>query len=164
MGIFSVLYTIKDAKNADSSTEIAVPDTFSLLQITGFATQMAALINATIKGQITRIGIVLSVTLPAGLRTEPDADSDVEEGARFQFNSVGGFKTGFRLATFDEAFIPSNTRSVDTTATEVAALIAAMNNGLVVSGATVIPCDKRGADVIGLSAAKEQFQSSRKSA
>lgn len=163
MGIFSVLYGIRDSKGATSNTEIKVPDSFNLIQITGFATQMAALIDDLIGGQLTRIGVVLAIDLPGGLKTEPNADSDVEEGARFQFNTVGGFFTGFRLPTFLEDFIPSNTKSVDTTEAEVAALIAAMTAGLDVSGTDVTPCDAREADVTSLSFAREQFQSSRKS-
>lgn len=161
MGIFSVLYSIVDSKDATSTTEIAVPDSFSLVQITGFATSMAALIDAAIKGKITRVGVVIAVTLPGGLKTEPDADSDVEEGARFQFNSVGGFLTGFRLPTFDEAYIPSNTKAVDITDPVVAPIITAMTTGITVGGTPVTPSDKREADIVSLKSAVEQFQSSR---
>lgn len=162
MGIFSVLYSVIDAKNAISNTEIAVPDTFSLVQITSFATQMAALIDPLMKGKITRIGIVLAVTLPGGLKATPATDADVEEGARFQFNSAGGFYTGLRLPTFDEALIQPGTKVVDVFDADVLAFIGGMVSGLDVGGVQVTPSDKRQADVVSLKSAVEQFQSSRR--
>lgn len=161
MAVFTILVTIKDAKNKDSTMEVNLPSTVTLANVSIFAIALAALIEPLIKGQITRVAIALN--LPAaltGLRTAPLAGSDVEEGAKFVFNTTGGFITSTRIPTFDESKIASDSRLVDTSDTDVGAFIVTMTDGLVAAGGAE-PVDKRGADVETLESALEAFQSSR---
>lgn len=162
---FSVLYSIVDAKNEVSTCEVNVPAAITFANVGIFAAQMALLINPIITGAITRIGVAFTVTLPGGLRTTPVAGSDVEEGAKFQFRTAGNFFTGLRLPTFDETLIQSNSRAIDLEDADVAAFIDAMTDGIDLTGAggtgTPQPCDKREADIVALSFAREQFLSSR---
>lgn len=160
---FVLLYSIQDNKAATSTMEINVPDSFALANVIDFAADMALLINAVITGAIRRIGVGILITLPGGLRTTPDPDSDVEEGARFQFLTAGGFPTSFRIPTFDEDFIQAGTRAVDTADTAVATLVTAMISGAATTPGpiTVTPSDKREEDIVALVSAQEQFMSSR---
>lgn len=162
---FSVLYTIKDAKAESSTCEINVPDNLTLANLSIFAQQMALLIGPLITGAITRIGVALSVDLPGGLDLTPNVGSDVEEGAKFQFRTAGGYYTGLRIPTFSEALISPTGKEVDTEDTDVAAFVAAMISGIDLTGAggtgTVAPTDKREDDVVSLEFAKEQFVRSR---
>lgn len=156
----SVIFTVRDAKGASSLVEINLPADTTVEDAQGFITSVAPLINALILGSIDRVGICLSATLPGGLRTSPTASSDVEEGARFVFNSAGGYVTSLRLPTFSESFIASGSNRVDTALTPVQDFITAM-----VAGAgtpTVQPSDYRGADITGLKSAMEAFQRSRR--
>lgn len=153
----SIIYSIVDAKNETSTMEIAVPTGTTLAAATTFAQAMAGLINAVTTGAIRRIGVVLSVALPGGLRGGALTGSDVEEGAKFQFLTALGNYTSFRVPTFNEDLIQSNSRAVDLEDADVAALVTAMEDGI---GGTN-PCDKRGEDVTALSFAREQFLSSR---
>lgn len=154
---FSIIYSIVDAKNETSTMEISLPTATTLADVTDFAQAMAGLLNAVITGAIRRIGVVLSVALPGGLRGGALTGSDVEEGAKFQFLTALGNYTSFRVPTFDEDLIQSNSRAVDIEDAAVAALITAMEDGI----DDVEPCDKREEDVIALSFAREQFLSSR---
>lgn len=162
---FSVLYSIKDGKGKVATTELNLPSTVTLTNWTVFAGQMALLINDIITGAITRIGLVASVTLPVGLRATPGANSDVEEGARFQYKTTNGFFTAMRLPTFDEQFVLPGTATVDIADTDVAAYVTAMTGGIDLTGVggtgTVAPVDSRNEDIVTLDSAKEQFLSSR---
>lgn len=159
---FSIIYTIADAKGSTSTTEVNLPAATDFADVVEFAADMAVLINDLIQGVIRRIGVAFTVDLPVSLRDTPVSGSDVEEGARFQFITDGGFFTSLRLPTFDESNIAAGGRSVDTADTAVAAFVTAMEDGIDVSGTVVEPCDKREEDVLSLSTAREQFLSSRR--
>lgn len=158
---FSILFSIRDAKGATATTEMGVPDTVSLANLTAFAAALAPLINDIIKGAITRIGLVLAIDLPGGLRTTPDATSDVEEGARFQFSTENGFYSSMRLPTFDEQFIVAGSNAVDLEDADVDAFTTAMLEGITVNSTLVEPVDIRGEDLVAMRSAKESFLSSR---
>ncbi|MCZ7545743.1 MAG: hypothetical protein M5R40_20485 [Anaerolineae bacterium] len=130
-----------------------------------FAEQLALLIDPLVVGALTRIGVTRDVDLPGGLAASASANADVEEGARFQFRTENGFFSGLRLPTFDESKIAAGTRGVDLADGDVAAFVAAMEDGLDLSGVggtgTVQPCDARDEDLLALEFAREQFLSSR---
>lgn len=159
----TILFTIQDAKGVISTTEMNVPDTVGPEQLLEFANAYAILLDPLIAGAITRIGIVQTVPVPGSVKASAEANSDVEEGARFQFRTENGFYTSMRLPTFRESFIIAGSNKVNTAATEVASYVTAMVTGLAtpVAGGTVTPSDKRGEDIIALSNAVEQFVSSR---
>lgn len=158
--VFTVIFSIKDAKGKDSSAEINVPNSATLANVILFASSMATLIDPLLKGQITRVAIALNVpSALTGLKVAAIAGSDVEEGAKFQFVTDGGNYTSVRLATFDEDKIASDSRLVDTADADVAAFVYAMLNGVAIIAAD--PTDKRGEDIVALDSALESFQSSR---
>lgn len=166
MGLALVgMITIKDAKGKSSTTEFNFPSTTTLANAKIFVQEMSKLYDAVTNGVITRIGVAVLATLPGTLRASADADSDVEEGARFQFRTDGGFYTGFRIPTFLESKILSGTTTVDLADSDVAALVAAFEDGmsLVAAGGsgTVQPTDKREDPVNALDSAQEQFTKSR---
>jgi hypothetical protein len=158
---FSVLYSVTDAKGEVATTEVNVPSTLTLANLTGFANDMAQLIDDMITGAISRIGLVVSIALPAGIKVAPLGGADVEEGAKFQFRTAGGFYTGLRIPTFDEALINPNSRAVDVDDPLVLAFLNAMRTGITVGGGPIQPTDKREDDIVSLKFAKEQFLSSR---
>lgn len=162
---FSIIYSIKDAKGAVSSTEINVPASVAFADIALFAAAMATLINPLITGVITRIGVAFTLALPAGLRATATAGSDVEEGARFQWRTANGFFAGNRIPTLDESKVVAGTRVIDLADSDVAAFVTAMTSGIdttaVGGSGTVAPSDSREEDLIALESAVEQFLSSR---
>lgn len=157
----SIIYSYRDAKGNISTQEVNLSAALSTAQLTGYAQALATLLNAVTTGVITRVGVVISVALPGGLRVAPLVNSDVEEGAKFQFNTVSNFRTGFRIPTFSEALIATNSRAVDLENADVAALVNGIVNGLTIGGTVVSPTDKRDSDITALVGANEQFLSSR---
>lgn len=162
---WTVMYSIQDEKGKTSTTEINMPTATTFTDASIMAGEMALLVDAMITGQITRIGIVATVDLPVTLKAAPLANSDVEEGARFQFRTINGFFSGLRLPTFDEAAIVAGSKAVDLTDGDVTAFVTAMVDGLDITGAggsgVIQPADKRNEDLTALEFAKEQFLSSR---
>jgi hypothetical protein len=163
---FTITYSIKDAKNAVSTTKVNVPRSVGLTNVTIFATEMAKLINNLTRGAITRIGAATFVPLPAILRQQPLPNSDVEQGARFRFRTEDGFYTALRLPTFDKNYILPGSKDVDTTDAAVVAFVTVMTTGINLATAggtgTASPSDKRDNDVVALASAKKQFLSSRR--
>lgn len=163
---FEVLYSIVDGKGKQSTTEINLPGALSITEGITFAVEMAKLIDPLIRGAITRIGLAFLVDLPSsGIKSAPIADSDVEEGARFQFRTENGFQTGMRIPTFNEAKVNVGSDTVDISDAQVASFINAMLTGIDIDPSPteqlVRPTDKRGELLTLLNFAREAFQSSR---
>lgn len=163
---FSILYSIRDAKNQSSTMQINVPAGTAFSDVQLFAREFALLLDPCINGVITRVGVSLAVDVStAGLAISPDNTADVEEGARFQFRTAGGYNTAFRIPTFLESKIATGSKDVNTADTDIAAIIAAMTAGIDLAplggGGTVAPTDPRGDDVAALTFAREAFQNSR---
>jgi len=160
-----VIYSIVDGKGKQSTTEINLPTSVSLADAILFAQEMAKLLDALIDGRVTRIGLGFLVALPGSLKAVAGANSDVEEGARFQFRTAGNYFTGLRLPTFDEQYILPNTDTVDQVSAPTAAFINAMRSGINLTGVggsgTIQPADKRGDDITTLEFAREQFLRTR---
>lgn len=157
-----ISYTVEDGKGETSVFFVNIPSTFTLAQSLEAAQDIATLVNAVITGAIRSIGLCFNVTLPGGLTTTPDADADVEEGARFQWLSTGNFRTRFRLPTFNEDLILAGTKQVDLTDTDVDALVDAIIGGTPVTGSgTVTFVDSRDVDIIALDTAREAFGKDR---
>lgn len=158
-----VSYSIRDAKGATSTTNINLPDSVDIAIAKLFVRSTAEMIDNLIKGRIVDAGIGLSVDL-AGLTLKgaPNADSDVEEGARFSWRTALNTLTGFRIPTFDETFMVSGTRQVDTANSTVNTFVQRMLAGQTQGIINVSPSDDRGEDITALDAATESFTSSRR--
>lgn len=168
MAAYSVIFSFRDAKGKTSTTEVNVPTGLTLANMTIFAQEMGKLIDPLISGVITRIGVAISVALPAGLDASPVSTSDVEEGGKFQFSTAGGYYTGLRIPTWLESLVSSGSDDINTVDTDVAAFVTAMISGIdlttatpVAGTGTVTPTDGRGDDITALVNAKEQFVASR---
>jgi len=164
--VFSIIYTIQDEKNVESTTGINLPASTAFTDVALFAAEFAKIIDPIITGAITRIGVAYQVTLPGALTSTPAANTDVEEGARFQWRTLNNYMASNRIPTFDEQFVVAGTREVDQADGTVAAFINAMLTGIDLTGVggsgTIEPTDYRGEDITAVDTAREMFQSSRK--
>lgn len=160
---FAIIFSIRDEKSQTSVTKVNVPSSTAWADVVEFAEDMASLIDPLITGQIYRVGIAYEVDISAlGLTPAAAADSDVEEGARYQMETGTGFFTAMRLPTFDEALILPGSREVDRVNVSALAFENALELGLVLSSTnTVQPCDSRGDDIASVVYARESFQASR---
>lgn len=157
-----VTWTVQDAKGKTSVTKVNFPDSTDIAILKMFASSTIGLLDPLMKGRIIEAGIGLSVDISAATRkAAPLPDSDVEEGARFQWNTVSGAVTGFRVPTFDEAKLVTGTRNVNTADAQVAAFVNRITDGQTQGLINVSPSDDRGSDINALKSARESFTSSR---
>lgn len=156
-----VVTTIRDAKGKESITKTNFPDTVSFDVLKAYASTTATLLDAIVRGAIVAIGIGLEVALPSGIKTNPLATADVEEGARFQWRASSGAVAGWRIPTFDEDLLLTGTAEVDLADTDVDAYVQRVLAGHTVALVNVSPSDDRGSDIVSLESARESFVSSR---
>jgi hypothetical protein len=149
--------SIKDSKGLIGTTLVNIPTATTAANGITFAQNLAALVDAVIGGQIVGLSLCYGVSLPGGIKATPNANQDVEEGARFSFNTAANHKTSLRLPTFLETLILSGTKQVDLEDLDVDAFVDAMTAGL----GGILPCDSRDEDVATVASAREQFLSDR---
>jgi len=152
-----------DEKGKTSFTKIRIPNGFSIAQYLEFAVAMAQLIATAVLTRITSVSITFSISL-AGLtlKAVAAAVADVAQKGYFSFaTTTNGFYKRFRIPTFDESKINAATDAVNELDGSVAALVAAMESGISVTGGTVQPTDERLHDIAALSEAREVFRRKR---
>jgi hypothetical protein len=159
----TVRFDFVDGKNKTSFTKIRVPNGFSIAQYGEFARAMGQLMSNISKARVTSSSITFSVPLDGlSLKLVASIFSDVAQKGYFAFSTlVSGFAKRLRLPTFDETKISVGSDSVDTADLAVAAFIAAMENGIVVTGGTISPCDERQNNIQSLIEAREVFRRKR---
>lgn len=154
----SVRFDFVDDKGKTSFTKVRVPTAWSIAQYIEFAEAMGQLYADAGTGAVTGASITFGVDISGlGLKGAAGATADIYEKARFQFNTaLAGFKAFFRLPTWDETKTTIGSDVVDTADVDVAALIAAYENGIAVTGPlTIQPTDNRLNDVVSLQFARE---------
>lgn len=160
MAAVAVNFTIIDQKGESSKTTVHVPTGFSVAQYAAFAQSMAQLIANIIDGQITEVSVSLPLSLSgATIRAVALGAADIFKKLFIQARSaVAGLVGKFNIPTYDEANNIAGSDQADQADTEIAALIAIVENGANISGEVVQPVDLRGNDLVDVSIAREIFR------
>jgi len=153
----NVRFDLIDNKGKTSFTKIRVPTGFSIAQYIEFAQGAAQVIANTSNCKITSVSLTFGIDLTGlGLATVASGLADIYQKFRFQFNTaISGFKAKFQIPASSESLVTSGSDAVNIADVDVAAFIAAMNNGIVVTGGTVAFADNRGMDITSLQFARE---------
>jgi len=156
----SVRFDFQDDKGKSSFTKIRVPTGFSIAQYTEFAQGAAQLLLNASTASITKISVVFNVSLASlGLKTVASSVSKVARKMFLQFTTaVTGFLAKTFIPALSESKVASGSDDVDQADTDVAALISAYEDGIVVTGGTMTFTNGRGHDITAATAAKEQFR------
>ena len=154
---FVARFDFRDDKGKTSFTKIRIPTGLNLGQVSQFSQAMAQLLTDFSNCEITGGSITLAIDLSGlSLKVSAQGLSDVAEKGAFIFNTaVTGFKARLRLPTFREFLVPSGSDAIDLAEPDVAAFVAAMENGIVTVGGTIAPTDDRLNDIVGVSKARE---------
>ena len=159
MGVWSMGFTIQDENNKKAVTRFYAPDTLTAAQAAEGAQLLAGLIDAVVGGKITSISLCLIVALPGGLKANPAANTDVEEGARFGWLTSQANLASNRFATFLETKLTGEV--VNQADAAVTALKNAIISGIAVTAGTMTFVDSRGEDITSLSSARDQHKKER---
>lgn len=151
----TMVFTIQDGKGGSGQTLINAPGLTSSDIGGQYATceTFQGLIDALIKGYIIRAGVVVDIPLIGGIKTSPDVNADLEEGAKFIWRASTDFTAENRIPTFDESKIITGTRQVDLLDGDVDNFITAMLAGTI--------RDSRNDPLVLMLSAQEDFGRSR---
>lgn len=162
-----VFYTVQDADGDKSTITIPVPSATPLLDLPLFVQQMEPLLDALTNGGLVSAGFTVEVDLSAAWPAAAAVIADVQEKAQFAFRTLGGFVKRISIPTILESVFGGGGASdqVDTTNPDVMAFVAAMENGIDLTGiggsGTVQPCDSRDDDLVSMEYAVEAWGKKR---
>lgn len=158
-----LVYTIVGDKPGETSeTSVSLYSGNILSALTGFAVAFATLLNNAIMGKILDAYLVFGVDISSLTGNTLSAASDVEEIAAFEFATGENNRVKLNIPGLQEAKVVSGTHELDTADSDIAAVIAMMEDGIAVTGGTIEPCDIGGDDLVDTFFAREQFRNSGK--
>lgn len=141
MAVVSVLsYQFTDADGNRKSLPVYVPAAATLANLQLFSDALVALLDDHTDAQVTGITATVGLTTPGGLKTEPVAGSNVQEGALLSFGLAasnythGVFVPGWAEADFSGAEVVDE---------NITALIAQFVTG----SNSVAPTSREGLDI-----------------
>jgi hypothetical protein len=152
-----------DNKSKTSFTKIRIPNGFSISQYIEFGQAMCQVIANISTCRITGASATFSIGLGGlSLKTVADILADTAQKGYFSFASgITGFFKRLRIPTFDETKTNETSDTIDETDVAVAAFVAAMENGIVVTGGTIQPSTERDQTIVSLSDTREVFRRKR---
>lgn len=159
MGVWSLGFTVADSNNDKAVTHFYVPDTLTPAQVSEGLGLLANLIDDLLDGALVGFTASLIPTTPTGIKLTPNANCDVEEGARFGWLTVNNNLASNRLATFLESKMTGE--EVNQADAAVIAFKNAVVSGIAVTGGTMTFQDSRGEDITSLASARDQHKKER---
>lgn len=134
-------------------------DVSDLVALQLAASAIADAMSNVITGKITRISLLVQIPVNDSGEFRPLDISDIEDGAKVFYECEGGFRSEFRIPTFDEEFVNSGTNKVDTTeSTFPANFFGLFQSGDEYNDVVVRFTDARGAVVTKIIKALEDFR------
>jgi len=158
MAIAIVSIQLQDADGDTKSIPVHLPrGTLTLANFQAFATAFAPLLDAVTAAKINEMTITLPLTLPAGLKTDAVADSEVERGALFNCEAANTtYSHGVFIPAWKSALFTGD--EVDLAGTGVAAFRDAFVTGLTDGATPLPPSDKYENDLTALNKATKRFR------
>jgi len=152
MAVVSVLsYQITDADGNKKSLPIYVPASVTLANLQAYSDATVALLDDAIDGQVTDITALVGLTTPGGLKSEPVAGSNVQEGALLSF---GLASSNYTFGMFVPAWAESNFTGTEVIDENVDDFIAQIVTG---SNSTA-PTSREGLDIDSYISGEKRFR------
>lgn len=136
-----IIYTIEDRRGRTATTSVKLASVESKVRTGLFAVAWADVIDNIIGGVIRSAFAVLNVPLTGILLNTSDVGSDVEEIAAATFRANAGTLVQVNIPAILETLVVNETGELNTVQADVAAFRAMMEDGIAVTGGTIIPCD-----------------------
>lgn len=153
-----ILTRIKDADGKLATHTLNILDGSTDADVAAFAVDWAAALRPLLDGQIDAVQVVHDIDISSVTNIAPLSTADIEERARFVFETAEGFSLSFTLPTFKEAkLLPVPADEVDTSDADVAALVTLLTDGKDMTSGFVYPGDRHGERLTALRSAREYF-------
>lgn len=161
MATLKLVYEVEDASGDKSSTSVNLISSTTIALATGFAVGFATALNNLIAGVIRSCAAVVGVDISGLTGNGVGVNSDVEHVGKFEFLSLAGFRVKVNVPALSEALLGATVSdSLDQAQVNIAAFIAAMEDGISVTGALITPSDVGESDVTNVVFAREAFRNS----
>jgi hypothetical protein len=158
-----IVYEIEDADGDTGSTSVRVGGEPTIAGLNGFGAGWATALNNVIGGVIRSAVAYLLTDISGLVGNLIGANSDVEHIGKFEFLTAGGNRVKVNIPCLDEVTLGATTSDdLNQAAPSVAAFLAAMENGISVSGALIQPCDVGESSIVDTVFAREAFRNSGK--
>lgn len=145
---YEIVWEVSDESGDDASWSLNVPDTgFAQSDYNEFGAAYAELADAIIGGVISGGTLQLTADTSGITGNVTDASADVQDKGKFEFVTAQGRRVKMQLPCISENLVAAGTDDLDQTNPAVAALIAAMENGISVTGGTISPCNVAEEDI-----------------
>jgi hypothetical protein len=153
--------TYRDQAGKTATSEVFFTTGLTLAQITqGMGAGLGALIDAVTGALITAINILIGCDISGLTGNTTGVTGDVDEVGEFIFRTAAGRKVLVNVPAIVNVLSTPGTDDLDQSNAHVAAFISAMEDGIAVTGGTIIPVDAGGDDVVEIVTARERVRNS----
>lgn len=160
-----IVLTYRDNSNKRATSEHYIDPTPLLAQQTQAALAFALLVDNVIAARVSDANVVVDIDISGLAQTTPLAGADVEEVGEFISRSTSGHKAIMNLPGIESNATGVGTDDLDRVDTGIAAIISALEDGIVVTGGVpIVPCDAGGDDLVSVDTARERVRNSGKRA
>lgn len=153
-----VTVTIRDASGDKAQASFFVQGGFTLSQYNEMSADLANALDAVIGGVIDQMSLRLPVDLTALTGNTVGATSDVGDVGQFQFRSTENRPVKINIPGILEAVVASGSDDINQADTDVAAFLAAMEDGISTLAGLIQPCNIGEDDIEVTEFARERFR------
>lgn len=136
-----IVYTIEDRRKRTATTSVKLGSGETKTRVGLFAVAFADVIDNLINGIIRSAVAFLNVDISGLTSNTATSDSDVEEIAAASFKTGINTKVDVNIPAVLETLVDNDTGNLNLAAGAVAAFVTMMEDGIAVTGGTIIPCD-----------------------
>jgi len=133
MAVNTINFRLKDGESdlKRATLPLYVPTGHTLAEYQAFATAAAPVIDDTTGSQITDIDLAVALTVPAGLKASPVADTVNERGGLLGMDTAGQFNDSVRIPNILWTIMTGDSFSLADPAIQALTLLLTAGNGVV---------------------------------
>lgn len=165
MAPYQFFYNISDADGDVSRFTLDVdPTSVTLANMPAIAEAAWNIVNPLLNGHLESVGVTIEMDTSGYTNVVADVIADVQEGAEFVYNAVGGFLKRITLPTFIETFFTNSGagKVVDTSAAAVVAFNTMMTAGILEGVTLHQPQTIHGEDLTSAKIGRQKFGKNRR--
>jgi len=156
---YGIKVQIRDASGDIATTEFYVTNTHTLVQYNLAAEPLVETLDGVIGGVIEDAVLNIPVSMAALTNNTIGGASDVGDLGQFAFRTAENRPVKVNVPGIIETLVASGSDDIDQAQTDVAAFIAAMEDGILVTGAILVaPSNVGEGDITTVSYARERFK------
>jgi hypothetical protein len=158
------VFTYQDQANKKSTSTLYFTTGLTLAQISEGLIAFATLLDSVTGAIITAVTSIFSADLSALTDNTTSGLSDIEEVGEFVMMTSDNRKVVMNVPGIDSTLSVAGSDDLDQSDPDVAAMFTAIEDGIAVTGGTIVPCDIGENDLVQVAYARERVVNSGKRA